>query len=500
MTVFHFRVALSRIICYSLFSEAQYAVTRAEVFEIWQRYPKSVRNEKIYEYVINKFELRNVSEEQRRRFQKSIRLFSQKILEKWQKCGKRSDRFISKYAEWLEGENILLERNEYTCGAVLDEFVLDEPSTSTRIRGRPQKTFRESSERTRKRKIQPIVESHSCQEIALAAEVSFRQSGKRDAANIIKELATSSPQRASKIKRVREFHQNQRSLTPVEALALYIDTKLTSHGYKLNRKKSISIGHYMYPSFYSLRKAKQECCPANEFINIDETSASITLQAILDHTVVRLLQTIDPSTQKLVEGKSLTLISKWGCDGSSGHSQYKQRFQKQGVTDEFLFLISFVPLKLYITDHTQTVVWQNPRPSSTRYCRPIAFLFEQETAALAKRECDKIQIQIDNLHPTTYTNTTIEHKLLHTMIDGKMVNILTDTKGSANCYICGAKPSEMNSLVLKKPIQSENYGYGLSTLHAWIKTFECLLHIAYRLTLKVWAVREPHKAEFARRK
>lgn len=30
--------------------------------------------------------------------------------------------------------------------------------------------------------------------------------------------------------------------------------------------------------------------------------------------------------------------------------------------------------------------------------------------------------------------------------------------------------------------------YGLSTLHMWIRFFECLLHISYRIDLKVWKV------------
>ena len=37
-------------------------------------------------------------------------------------------------------------------------------------------------------------------------------------------------------------------------------------------------------------------------------------------------------------------------------------------------------------------------------------------------------------------------------------------------------------------------------LYAWIKTFECLLHIAYRINLKVWQVRAANKDEFDKRK
>ena len=70
-----------------------------------------------------------------------------------------------------------------------------------------------------------------------------------------------------------------------------------------------------------------------------------------------------------------TLISKWGCDGSSGHSTHKQRFKNSDATDEFLFVFSFVPLRL---SDGQNIIWQNPRPSSTLYCRPIKFIFSKE--------------------------------------------------------------------------------------------------------------------------
>ena len=33
--------------------------------------------------------------------------------------------------------------------------------------------------------------------------------------------------------------------------------------------------------------------------------------------------------------------------------------------------------------------------------------------------------------------------------------------------------------------------YGISILHAWIRTFECLIHIAYKLPVKKWSSRLP---------
>lgn len=46
----------------------------------------------------------------------------------------------------------------------------------------------------------------------------------------------------------------------------------------------------------------------------------------------------------------------------------------------------------------------------------------------------------------------------------------------------------------------DRLGFGLSTLHAWIRCFECLLHISYRLEVKKWQLRnESDKASVKQR-
>lgn len=40
----------------------------------------------------------------------------------------------------------------------------------------------------------------------------------------------------------------------------------------------------------------------------------------------------------------------------------------------------------------------------------------------------------------------------------------------------------------------KNYHFILLTLHLWIKTFEYLLHITYRLNIKKWQVRNKKRS------
>lgn len=140
-------------------------------------------------------------------------------------------------------------------------------------------------------------------------------------------------------------------------------------------------------------------------------------------------------------------------------------------------------------------VWVNARPSSTLYCRPVKFIFKKENAELVREEEKAMVEKISNLQNFNLTldnekSYTVSYELLFTMMDGSVSNILSNTNATSKCIICGASPKEMNTEnVLNKVPNAENYRFGLSTLHCYIRFFECLLHIAYRLPIKSWQVK-----------
>lgn len=70
------------------------------------------------------------------------------------------------------------------------------------------------------------------------------------------------------------------------------------------------------------------------------------------------------------------------------------------------------------------------------------------------------------------------------MVDGKVAQTVTRTSSMAVCFICKAKPSEMNNLeaIRQRPESEDAFKFGLSPLHARIKFMECILHIAYNAT------------------
>ena len=93
--------------------------------------------------------------------------------------------------------------------------------------------------------------------------------------------------------------------------------------------------------------------------------------------------------------------------------------------------------------------------------------------------------KVARLTPIQKEDCICTHILPMTMIDGKVVNTLTETKSCKTCSMCGVTPKLMNNLEVKQ-LPVTDLECGLSTLHFWIRIFEAILHIGYRLTVKKW--------------
>lgn len=86
---------------------------------------------------------------------------------------------------------------------------------------------------------------------------------------------------------------------------------------------------------------------------------------------------------------SFYLICKWGFDGSSGHSNYKQAFIGRETTDN-LFVTALVPLELVNTSINREV-WVNSRPGSMFYCRSMKLIFAKEKNSFVTNVHKKIR-------------------------------------------------------------------------------------------------------------
>ncbi|XP_026314172.1 apyrase-like [Hyposmocoma kahamanoa] len=178
-----------------------------------------------------------------------------------------------------------------------------QPSTSSGLGsvGRPKKSFDDSSLKTKRRRVEDLLEIRSASELTVAAELATRKEGHRSVAKQIKEIGES-PKK-------NKCSEQSRQLTPDEALAYYVDSKSTCHSYKQTRKWSMKAGHQVYPSLYSLGKSKASC-PSDEHITVTESRAEIKLQAILNKTAERLVEAQCEVIRSVLPRSSYTLLSE----------------------------------------------------------------------------------------------------------------------------------------------------------------------------------------------
>lgn len=427
---------------------------------------------------------------------KVIDSFTKNLTEKWNKARRFETKFKKNNEQWLSSVIVTSSPDSHSVR-----------SSSSRV-GRPKISFEEGSEVTKRRRVQEEVSLNTEDELCLATEIKLRKNGKRDVASMLHKMRFS-PKTATRLKKLETRTEDLRqvSFSPEEALALFVGFKFTRYQYIGIRNLIVKKGlKKLFPTYDKIIEAKKKCYPFN--ILATNTSIEVPLQNILNHTASRVLEmqkvVLPTFTNNINETvTNLTMIYKWGSDGSGSQSNYKQVCEGD---DSNILTTSIVPLQLQVNhEKNKKILWQNPRTSSTRFCRPVRIQFIKETSEVIKAEFVHIENQIDqlstmkiNLNNNEYV---IHHKLLRTMVDGKVCNSLMSTS-SQKCYICHAGPAQFNNLdnIKTLPINSDALNLGLSTLHAYIRFFECLIHISYRLNIKVWRVPKNQKDQFENRK
>lgn len=353
--------------------------------------------------------------------------------------------------------------------------------------------------------------------ILRAAETAAKRSGSKDLAIVISE-ALRSPARPTKIRR-RLFSTPVvlTKFSPEEALSLLLDISLSKEQYTVIRGGSKSKGADIYPTYNDVRDAKSCCRPERDSIQVTETMARVPLQSLLNHTAKRIvnLQTeciVADMGRASARSMEANLVCSWGFDGSTGHSDYAQPFISNPTDttqhDHHVFATTLIPLRL--TASSGTILWNNSTPQSVRFCRPIKLEYIKESETLVKTEKASMDSQIADLDNIDIlledgSSLTIHFSLFMTLIDGKVLSYITGTKSMQTCPLCKATPKYFNDLSnIERGVfepEPESLQYGISPLHAWIRLFECLLHISYKIGIKKWQARtEYEKREVQNRK
>ncbi|XP_021703892.1 uncharacterized protein LOC110677210 [Aedes aegypti] len=359
--------------------------------------------------------------------------------------------------------------------------------------GRPNIEFSESSERSKRRKTQELRENVPLEELTYATQMSLRASGNTAAAEIVKDISKIPSQAGVFQKALKEIETpSAKKHSPSEALALFIEADLTKKQWELLHASNKTL----YPCYSTLKNAKGQCYPDEQYISVTENSFEVKLQGLLNHTSSRLSLYIDEILTTLTkpEQQNLEMYYKWGCDGSQ-QDKFKQKFENAENSDSNVFMSSLVPVRLFLNiEGNQKLLWQNPSPSSPRFCRPIRARFIRETNETTKEEINYIEKQIGELTKSEYITTDsnivlIKHTLFPTMVDGKVCNAATETSSSMRCYICQATSKTFNNLDKRNEENPASFKFGMSPLHLRIRCFETILHLSYKLPLKTWQAR-----------
>lgn len=211
---------------------------------------------------------------------------------------------------------------------------------------------------------------------------------------------------------------------------------------------------------------------------------------------------LPPFSKKYKVDHELRIILelKHDFDGSTDQSQYNLKFAKNDSStqksDASFFATTLVPLRMTAVDNSKTIIWNNATPQSPRWCRSLRLQFEKETPELTLKEKASVEAEIDALIPFSCAiagvKVTVVYKLYLTMIDGKVLQVITKTKSNQTCCVCKATPTQFNKLhnvsTRFKPVEG-TLNFGISPLQFWIRSFEFLLHVSYRKSLEIWQVR-----------
>ena len=339
----------------------------------------------------------------------------------------------------------------------------------------------------------------------------LREEGRLVQAKLVKEINFTSPNRPAKIqKKLTEVTPTP--FTDPEALALVINMNMSKRSYLYLYNAHKAHNSRMLPKYKNVTAAKKDCYPSN--ISVTEMCMSVSLQSLCDHTATQLIalqeKQITSIKSELANDEIIncTVLYKYGADGSGSHSKYSLPINEElsENNDETCIFATFLcPVQVWINvGGNKELLWQNPVPSSPIYCRPVKLEFIKETDEAIIKEFDRMATEITNINPTILEGICVSHEFIPTMVDGKVVQKLSDVSSSSSCYLClpPTTPKGMNDYrsVYSKETSEEMLKYGISPLHLYLNCLDCILHLGYRMEIKKWQVTKPNKARVKQRK
>jgi hypothetical protein len=446
----------------------------------------------------------NIDEKKNERLKEKIRITISKYKSKWQEVSRIKERFNTRFQTWLDGD------------FGIEEFIVEDLNSSTSSasssamkRGRPSKPFSELSERGKRRIIDSQVVDPKEDSIEKALLLARRTAYHQKEQNMVKVIGHILKNQEISNRMLAQLTDQHGRMSAEEAFGVLIEAGLSKSQYEIIHRESPS----RFPPYNVIGAVKKTCSPPGEFIEETGSKISVKMQALMENTAKRIIKIVDGEIIEYLDANGLdstelVLLSSWGMDGSTGYSQYHQALPEGCKDDSDVFSSTLTPVRLFMHNNQKQIMWFNPMPQSIRFCRPIMleFIKESKEVILAtKKELEKEMCELTPVEVELSNGKTVlvDFDFVLSMIDGKVLTYITGNSSMSNCPICGATPNVMSSA--KKFEEGfipneEALHYGISPLHAWIRFFECLLHISYRMDVKKWRISKPLRHMYAKEK
>lgn len=199
----------------------------------------------------------------------------------WKQSQKSKSRFKKQYSEWIKKNEI---------------FQLSTVEKIVKVVGRPKTEYSSLTSRSKRRRKALLRSMHSPVELSEAVHI-------------------------KKVKNVKDT-----ILIRNNALALYIDMGLSRKKYQMlrNFNKKNQLSNEKFPEYGELRKAKTDCYPSN--IEITNTSATVSVQSLVDHTLYRLIMSLTNEEVKELDTKKRSLQVQVGHGRIIGTTAVQTKF------------------------------------------------------------------------------------------------------------------------------------------------------------------------------
>ncbi|KAL4710125.1 hypothetical protein ACJJTC_016527 [Scirpophaga incertulas] len=268
-----------------------------------------------------------------------------------------------------EHRNLYPDCKKTTLKRILDQTKISDqgsrikghPNVSTSTEVQTRKPFEDLGNKQKKRRSGGLSD-YSEEELSFALVANLKKNKRMELAEVIEHLMKN-PHQAPSVKAYLTPRKTIIQADQALALTTSFDRRfspnlskwqyLVLRGFMSDAESSAKL-----PSYHKLLETKKNCYPDPSDIEISEQGAKVKLQALLNLTCKRILQVV--GAIDVSEGE-LKMTSKWGFDGSSSQSTYKQRSEILDLDDSSVFMTSLVPLKL---ESANRVIWENPKPSS----------------------------------------------------------------------------------------------------------------------------------------